>query len=227
MTYNEITKGRFLRRPNRFIADVDINGEEMRVHVKNTGRCRELLVPGAEVILSGSRNPGRKTPYDLVAVYKGSRLINMDSYAPNLVFGEYLRSGALGFVPDYIKPECTHGDSRFDFYFEVGDRKVFAEIKGVTLENAGVVRFPDAPTERGRKHMRGLARCTAEGYEAWAVFVVQMENVLYFEPNASTDPEFSEVLLEAEDAGVRILAYDCKVSENSLNIGKPVDIRLR
>ena len=226
MTYNEITEGRFLRRPNRFIADVEINGEGIRVHVKNTGRCRELLVPGARVLLTKSGNPKRKTPYDLVAVYKGSRLINMDSYAPNIVFGEYLRSGALGFVPDFVKPECTHGDSRFDFYFEVGDRRIFAEIKGVTLESGGVVRFPDAPTERGRKHLRGLARCVDEGYEAWAVFIVQMENVLYFEPNCATDPEFAEALRDAEKSGVRILSYDCKVRENSLNIGNPVEIRL-
>ena len=226
MRYERIRQARFLRRPNRFIAHVELDGAETVCHVKNTGRCRELLVPGAEVYVQRSSNPARKTAWDLIAVRKGARLINMDAAAPNAVFGEWLRAGGPGFVPALIRPECVHGDSRFDFYLEHGGRRIFAEIKGVTLEEDGVVRFPDAPTERGTKHLRGLKACLAEGYEAWAVFVVQMRGVSRFEPNRKTDPAFADALAEAAAAGVRVLALDCSVTPDSIAIADPVPVRL-
>lgn len=226
MRYERIRQARFLRRPNRFIAHVELDGAETVCHVKNTGRCRELLLPGAEVYVQRSSNPARKTAWDLIAVRKGARLINMDAAAPNTVFGEWLRAGGPGFAPKLIRPECVHGDSRFDFYLEHGGRRIFAEIKGVTLEEDGVVRFPDAPTERGTKHLRGLKACLAEGYEAWAVFVVQMRGVSRFEPNRKTDPAFADALAEAAAAGVRVLALDCSVTPDSIAIADPVPVRL-
>ncbi len=226
MRYKRIRQARFLRRPNRFIAHVELDGAETVCHVKNTGRCRELLVPGAEVYVQRSSNPARKTAWDLIVVRKGARLINMDAAAPNAVFGEWLRAGGPGFAPALIRPECVHGDSRFDFYLEHGGRRIFAEIKGVTLEEDGVVRFPDAPTERGTKHLRGLKACLAEGYEAWAVFVVQMRGVSRFEPNRKTDPAFADALAEAAAAGVRVLALDCSVTPDSIAIADPVPVRL-
>lgn len=226
MRYERIRQARFLRRPNRFIAQVELDGAETVCHVKNTGRCRELLVPGAEVYVQRSSNPARKTAWDLIAVRKGARLINMDAAAPNAVFGEWLRAGGPGFAPELIRPECVHGDSRFDFYLEHGGRRIFAEIKGVTLEEDGVVRFPDAPTERGTKHLRGLKACLAEGYEAWAVFVVQMRGVSRFESNRKTDPAFADALAEAAAAGVRVLALDCSVTPDSIAIADPVPVRL-
>ena len=182
MKYKNIHEGIFIERPNRFIARVVIDGEEQICHVKNTGRCRELLVPGARVLLEEASNPQRKTRFDLVKVYKGERLVNMDSTAPNAVFGEFLRAGGLGFVPDYVKAEYSHGDSRFDYYFEYGNTKAFAEVKGVTLEEDSIARFPDAPTERGIKHLRGLMDCVEQGYEAYAVFVIQMRGINQFRP---------------------------------------------
>lgn len=164
MKYENIRKAVFLRRPNRFIAHVSLDGVETVCHVKNTGRCRELLVPGAEAYVQRAANPARKTAWDLIAVRKGERLINMDAAAPNAVFAEWLRSGGAGFVPELLRPECVHGDSRFDFYLEYENRRIFAEIKGVTLEDQGIVRFPDAPTERGAKHLRGLRACLEEGF---------------------------------------------------------------
>ncbi len=226
MKYENIRRAVFLRRPNRFIAHVELDGAETVCHVKNTGRCRELLVPGAEVYLQRAANPARKTAWDLIAVKKGERLINMDAAAPNVVFGEWLRAGGPGFVPEYLRPECVHGDSRFDFYLEHRGRRIFAEVKGVTLEEDGVVRFPDAPTERGAKHLRGLRACLEEGYEAWAVFVIQMKNVLFFEPNRKTDPAFAEALSAAAAAGVKILALDCTVTADSLVIADSVPVRL-
>ena len=226
MIYENMLSAVFLDRPNRFIANILIDGEMAVCHVKNTGRCRELLVPGADIIVQRSDNPNRRTKYDLISVYKGTRLINMDSAAPNAVFGEWLKAGGAGEIPTLIKPECTHGDSRFDFYFEIGDRRIFAEVKGVTLEENGIVRFPDAPTERGAKHLRGLSNCTDEGYESWAVFVIQMDDVKYFEPNTARDPVFSAELRRAAEAGVRLMALDCKVGKDSLSIAKPVEIRL-
>lgn len=183
MTYPNSIPARFLSRPNRFVAQVELDGVETTVHVKNTGRCRELLVPGARVWLVKSDNPSRKTAYDLVAVEKGDRLINMDSQAPNAVFGEWAQ--ARCFVPGLtlLKPEYKHGDSRFDFYWEAGDRKGFVEVKGVTLEQNGAVYFPDAPTQRGIKHLHGLTTCLDEGYEAAVCFVIQMEQADFFSPN--------------------------------------------
>ena len=226
MTYDNIFEAVFLDRPNRFIAHILLDGEKQVCHVKNTGRCRELLVPGAAVYVQKAANPARKTAYDLIAVWKGGRLINMDAAAPNKVFAEWLRAGGPGFVPELIRPECVHGDSRFDFYFEHGGKRAFAEVKGVTLEEDGVVRFPDAPTERGVKHLRGLARCVEEGFEAYAVFIIQMKGVKVFEPNRATDPEFAQALAQAARAGVKLIALDCYVTKDSLTAGEPVEIRL-
>ena len=226
MIYERVVPAVFLSRPNRFIARVQLEGRETVVHVKNTGRCRELLVPGATVYIQDNHRPERKTSYDLIAVQKGDRLINMDANAPNAVFGEWLRAGGLGFVPDLIRPETVHGDSRFDFYFEHEGRACFAEVKGVTLEEEGVVRFPDAPTERGVKHLNGLQRCLREGYEAMAVFVIQMKDVQRLEPNRATHPAFADALAAASTAGVRLLALDCQVAPDRLEIADPVPIRL-
>ena len=226
MRYNNIFKAEFLSRPNRFIAKVLLNGRTETVHVKNTGRCGELLVPGAQVFLEKGTSPGRKTEYDLVTVRKGSRLVNMDAQAPNRVFYEFAQSGR--FMPDLtlIKPEYRLGDSRFDFYMESGQRRILAEIKGVTLERDNVVLFPDAPTERGLKHVRELTELCKEGYECAVVFVVQMEGASYFTPNAETDPKLSRALAEARTAGVHILAYECSVSETEMNITVPVKVIL-
>lgn len=226
MTYDNIHEAVFLDRPNRFIAHILLNGQKQVCHVKNTGRCKELLLPGAEIYVQHSPNPARKTAYDLIAVRKGQRLINMDAVAPNKVFGEWLSAGGPGYVPELIRPECVHGDSRFDFYFEHGGRKAFAEVKGVTLEDDGVVRFPDAPTERGVKHLHGLIRCVQEGFEAYAVFIIQMKGVKYFEPNRATHPEFAEALIQAAQAGVKLLALDCDVEKDSLRAGDLVEIHL-
>ena len=225
MTYDKLLPATFVCRPNRFIAQVLLDGRPLVCHVKNTGRCRELL-PGARVLVQMSDAPKRKTPCDLIAVWKGERLINMDAMAPNRVFGEWLAAGGLGFTPELIRPEYSHGDSRFDFYFEAGGRRCLAEVKGVTLEEDGVVRFPDAPTERGVKHLRGLVRALGEGFETWAVFIVQMRGVKYFEPNRATHPAFADALTEAWDAGVRILALDCLVTESGITAGEPVELRL-
>ena len=226
MTYPNSIPARFLSRPNRFVAQVELDGVETTVHVKNTGRCRELLVPGARVWLVKSGNPSRKTAYDLVAVEKGNRLINMDSQAPNAVFGEWAQAGC--FVPGLtlLKPEYKHGDSRFDFYWEAGDRKGFVEVKGVTLEQNGAVYFPDAPTQRGIKHLHGLTTCLDEGYEAAVCFVIQMEQADFFSPNDETHPAFGEALRQAHAAGVRVLALSCSVTPDSLSISAPVPVRL-
>ena len=226
MTYESIFEAVFLDRPNRFIAHVFLDGHEQVCHVKNTGRCRELLVPGAAVYIQKAANPARKTAYDLIAVRKGGLLINMDAAAPNKVFGEWLAAGGPGFVPELIRPECVHGDSRFDFYFEHDGKRAFAEVKGVTLEEDGVVRFPDAPTERGVKHLRGLAHCVEEGFEAYAAFIIQMKGVKYFEPNRVTHPEFAQALCQAAQAGVKLIALDCEVGKSSLVAGDRVEIRL-
>ena len=226
MLYSDIHEGVFIDRPNRFIADVMIDGVPVVCHVKNTGRCRELLVPGAKVLLEKSANPTRKTQYDLVKVYKGNRLVNMDSNAPNTVFGEFLRSGGLGFTPDYVKAEHTHGDSRFDYYFEHDGKKAFAEVKGVTLEDGNIARFPDAPTERGIKHLRGLMECVKQGYEAYAVFVIQMRHIDQFRPAWDKHREFGLALQEAAKAGVKVLAFECDVTRDGLSIADPVPVNL-
>ena len=217
--------GVFVNRPNRFVAHVEIDGVVQVVHVKNTGRCRELLPVGAKVWCLESDNPNRKTKYDLITVQKGERLINMDSQAPNAAVGEWLRSGGLGLVEN-IKAEANEGDSRFDFSFTKDGRKCFLEVKGVTLENDGVCAFPDAPTERGAKHLRGLARLAKEGYGAYVLFVIQMADVKYMHPNDQTDPAFGAALREAAECGVKILAVDCAVTENSMNVRLPVLVKL-
>jgi len=227
MLYSNIHEGIFIDRPNRFIANVLVYGAKEIVHVKNTGRCKELLVPGARVLLEKSSNPERKTKYDLIKVYKGERLINMDSNAPNAVFGEFLRAGGLGFVPELVKPEYRHGDSRFDFYFEHDGKKAFAEVKGVTLEENNIARFPDAPTERGIKHLNGLIECIRQGYEAYAVFVIQMRHIDSFEPAWHKHREFGLALQAAAAAGVKVLAFDCEVTENGLSIAENIKINLK
>ncbi len=226
MKYNKVINGRFLERPNRFIAYVDIDGEGHTVHVKNTGRCKELLTPNAKVILEESSNPNRKTKYDLIAVYKGHRLINMDSLAPNKVVSEYLEAGRLIKKPDLIKAEYKHGNSRFDFYAEAQGKKYLIEVKGVTLEEDNIVMFPDAPTERGIKHINELVEAQKQGFISYIIFVVQMNNVKYFTPNAKTHKAFADALIRAKNKGINIMALDCIVTENSLTINKDVNIIL-
>ncbi len=223
MNYKRISKGKFLSRPNRFIAYAEVDGRIEKCHVKNTGRCRELLTEGCTVYLERAENPARKTLFDLVAVEKGKRLINMDSYAPNLAAAEFLPK----LFPDgKLRAEYKYGNSRFDFYIEEDGRKILLEVKGVTLENDGIVMFPDAPTERGAKHVAELIKCLDEGYEAYLLFVIQMNEVKYFTPNRVTDPKFSDTLKSASEQGVKILAYDCIVTPESMVINKPVEIKL-
>lgn len=226
MQYGKILPARFLSRPNRFVARVEAEGEELVCHVKNTGRCRELLVPGATVWLEESPNPSRKTKFDLIAVEKGDRLINMDAQAPNKVFGEWVAAGGFREGLTLLRPETTYGSSRFDFYLESSKSRGFVEVKGVTLEEDGVVRFPDAPTLRGVKHLDELVKAHEAGYEAAVCFVIQMENVRWFAPNDVTHPEFGQALRRAAQAGVEILAMDCAVTPQSLTMGKSVPIRL-
>ena len=237
MTYQDIHAARFIARPNRFIARVELDGREETVHVKNTGRCKELLVPGCTVYLEGSGNPQRKTKYDLVAVEKlrpglPPLLINMDSQAPNKVFGEWMGSGlgeALGLPrPTLLRSETTWGDSRFDFYWEglESGRKGFVEVKGCTLEEDGLALFPDAPTQRGVKHVRELIACHQAGYEAAVCVVIQMEGMEAFSPNDRTHPGFGAALREAAAAGVKVLAVECAVTTDSLVMTRPVAVRL-
>lgn len=224
MRYDNIVRGRFLSRPNRFIALVDIDGAETVCHVKNTGRCRELLVPGAEVYLVPGTAPGRKTPYDLVAVDKSGVLINMDAQAPNRVFAEFART----FDPQAlsVRPEFRFGDSRLDFCLERPDGLHLVEVKGVTLESGGHARFPDAPTERGVKHIRELMRAVEQGHRATAFFVVQMAQVTDFAPNDDTHPAFGAALRQAIAAGVQVAAYACRVTPDTMSIDRPVPVIL-
>ena len=225
MTYKNMVPGRFLSRPNRFIAHVEIEGNMEIVHVKNTGRCQELLPEGAQVWCEKSDNPNRKTKYDLICVQKGDRLINMDSQAPNTAAGEWLRSGGLGAVTD-VRAEVKFENSRFDFSFQKDGKPCFMEVKGVTLENDGICAFPDAPTTRGAKHLRELIRAVEAGYQAYVLFVIQMENVRYLRPNDATDPEFSEALRQAARAGVQVLALDCEVTPGSMKMRQIVPVCL-
>ena len=225
MHYPNMVPGTFLSRPNRFIAHVEISGEAEVVHVKNTGRCRELLPRGAQVWCQKSGNPNRKTKYDLITVRKGDRLINIDSQAPNIAAGEWLKAGGLGSIKN-LKAESRHGDSRFDFSFTLDGRRCFLEVKGVTLEDDGVCAFPDAPTERGAKHLRGLTQAAKDGYGAYVLFVIQMSDVKYLHPNDATDPDFGTALREAAANGVQILAMDCAVTEDSMEIRLPVLVKL-
>ena len=243
MRYNNIRKAKFIERLNRFIAKIEIDGEVVDCHVKNTGRCKELLLPGADIFVQESDNPNRKTKYDLISVYKGNLLINMDSQVPNKVVGEWLTKGHLFENVSLIKPEKIYGKSRFDFYVEadcdnkdnheksfVDDahlkRKAFIEVKGVTLEFDGVVKFPDAPTERGIKHLNELAEAMREGYEAYVIFVIQMKGMKYFTPNADTHKAFADTLKDVAEQGVKIFAYECEITEDSIEIVKEVPVRL-
>ena len=226
MKYENTKRAVFLDRPNRFIAHVDLNGQTETVHVKNTGRCKELLIPGTEVILEESVNPARKTKYDLICVNKSGRGINMDSQVPNKAAAEWIRAGRLFPEEVTLKTEKVYGNSRFDIYVESPCRKAFIEVKGVTLEENDIARFPDAPTQRGVKHVEELIRCQEDGYEAYLLFVIQMKGIREFEPNWSTHPQFGEVLQKAQNAGVHLLAYDCLIREDYIEIQDPVPIRL-
>lgn len=225
MRYENMVPGIFLARPNRFIAHVEIAGQVEICHVKNTGRCRELLPAGAQVWCQRFDNSNRKTKFDLITVKKGRRLINMDSQAPNAAAKEWLLAGGLGDISD-LKGEYTHGDSRFDFSFVKDGRRCFLEVKGVTLEDDGVCAFPDAPTERGAKHLRGLAELAKAGFGAYVLFVIQMADVAYLHPNDATDPNFGKCLREAAAAGVNVLAVDCQVTVDSMTIGNMVEVRM-
>lgn len=234
MVYEKIVPGIFLARPNRFIAHVDVGGRVEVCHVKNTGRCRELLLPGVKVWLEESENPARKTRYDLIAVEKeredGPLFINMDSQAPNRVFGEWAAAGGLGFVPTLLRPEMTYGNSRFDYYWEFSKegslRRGFWEVKGVTLEEKGVARFPDAPTLRGMKHLEELILARRAGYEAGVCFIVQMAGMDRVEPNDTTHPEFGAALRRAARAGVEVLALECRAEPGRLEAGGKLPVRL-
>lgn len=226
MTYSQVLPARFLARPNRFVAQVEVDGRTETVHVKNTGRCRELLIPGRTVYLTPGTNPKRKTPYDLIAVDKDGLLVNMDAQAPNQVFDEWARAGH--FVPGLtlLRPETTWGSSRFDFYWEAGPRRGFVEVKGCTLEEDGHCRFPDAPTTRGVRHLQELTACLQDGYEAAVCFVIQMAGMKDFAPNDATHPEFGAALREAARAGVQVLAQECTVTPDTLTMAKPVAVKL-
>ena len=225
MHYENMVPGVFIARPNRFIAHIEIDGQVEVCHVKNTGRCRELLTPGAQVWCQYSDNPNRKTKYDLITVKKGDRLINMDSQAPNIAVKEWLLSGGLGEISE-LKPEYTHGDSRFDFSFLLDGKRCFLEVKGVTLENDGICAFPDAPTDRGVKHLKGLTQAAKDGYGAFVLFVIQMPDVKYLRPHDERDPAFGAALREAAENGVTVMAMDCGVTEDIMQIRLPVLVRL-
>ena len=228
MTYENLKKAVFVSRPNRFVAHVLLDGVDTTVHVKNTGRCREILRPGATVLLEQGRNPGRKTPYSLIAVYKGDVLINIDSQAPNLAVAEALKGARIEeFGPvTHLKREVTFGSSRFDIYYEDSSNKGFIEVKGVTLETGGTALFPDAPTVRGARHVWEMTEAVKAGFKGCIFFLIQMKGVDYFTPNRLMDPEFSRALMEASQNGVEILAYDCEVRENSMELGNKIPVVL-
>ena len=225
MRYENMVPGVFLERPNRFIARVEIGGNVETVHVKNTGRCRELLPQGARVWCQRSGNPARKTAFDLITVQKGERLINMDSQAPNRAAMEWLRAGGLGPLRN-LRAETVHGSSRFDFSFTREEKPCFLEVKGVTLEENGICAFPDAPTERGTRHLRELRKAVQDDYGAYVLFVIQMADVRYLIPNAGTDPAFAEALRSAKQGGVHILAMDCTVTPDEMTIRNPVEVNV-
>ena len=225
MRYGNMVEGIFVNRPNRFIAHIEIDGTVEICHVKNTGRCRELLPRGARVWCLDAQSATRKTRYDLIAVRKGSRIINMDSQAPNAAAREWLEGGGLGEIAQ-LRSETKMGQSRFDFSFYKDGKQCFLEVKGVTLENDGICAFPDAPTERGAKHLRELAALAEKGYGAYVLFVIQMKDVHYLHPNDDTDPAFGKALREAAGAGVEIIAVDCRETPDRMDIGDPVPVRL-
>ena len=226
MKYNDIFEGVFIERPNRFIAKVRVGGEEKICHVKNTGRCRELLISGTRVYLEHSPAAGRKTQFDLIAVEKNGALFNIDSQAPNKVFGEWVRSTDFFGELSLIRPETFFGNSRFDFYLEAKDRKIFVEVKGVTLEKDGILLFPDAPTERGAKHLSELTEAIKQGYEAYVFFIIQTDKCGYFTPNTETDPNFAQKLRKAKEAGVNICALTCNVTPDSLSVKEFTEVRI-
>ena len=225
MIYKNIKSGKFISRPNRFTAYIEIDGIVQICHVKNTGRCAELLIPVADVFVQESDNPDRKTKYDLISVYKGDMLVNMDSQAPNKVFGEWIKSCNFFGKVDFVKPECRYKNSRFDFYIETGDKKIFVEVKGVTLEHDGVLSFPDAPTERGVKHLKELCCAKEDGYEAYVFFIVQMDKAKYFTANREKHAAFADALIEARDAGVKIKCLKCSVTKDTLEANDFVNVR--
>lgn len=228
MRYENIKKARFLARPNRFIAHAELDGQEVICHVKNTGRCRELLIPDETTVYiqDHGEDTKRKTRYSLIGVEKGNLMINMDSQAPNKVVKEWIQAGE--FLPGitFMKPEKKYGNSRFDFYLEQGERKIFLEVKGVTLEEDGVAMFPDAPTERGVKHIEELIACKQDGYDAYIVFVVQMAGMKVFRPNEKTQPEFGEALRKARSHGVEIIVKNCMVTPDELKIVDSLPLEL-
>ena len=228
MEYGNMVEARFLRRVNRFTAFVELNGQEEMVHVKNTGRCKELLIEGARVFLEEADKEGRKTKYSLIAVYKEDMLVNMDSQAPNQMAAEALAEGKIEEIGEvgFLKREVNYENSRFDLFYQKGEKKGFIEVKGVTLEGNGIAKFPDAPTERGAKHLRELIKAKEEGYEAAALFVIQMKGVQEFRPNEERDKNFTAALKEAAKAGVKILAYDCRVQVGKVYIDQKVPVNL-
>lgn len=226
MHYSNIEKGIFLSRPNRFLAHVVVDGKEVVCHVKNTGRCKELLIPNCEVYVQPHDNPNRKTEYSLISVQKGNRLVNIDSQAPNIAVKEWLEHNQIIQQIRKIYPEKKYYNSRFDFYLEREERPAYVEVKGVTLEENGVVLFPDAPTERGIKHVYELCQCKKDGFDAYIIFVIQMQNVRYFTPNIKTHPAFGEALQHAKERGVNILAFDCKVTPDSMSISSRIPVHL-
>ncbi len=229
MKYSKMTEGVFIRRPNRFIAEVAIGGRVEKAHVKNTGRCRELLKEGTPVLLEPADNPSRKTKYSLINVRKEQQWVNMDSAAPNVVVEEMVREGRLFSDVTCLQREKRFGNSRFDLYVETGDpadRRIYIEVKGVTLEEKGIARFPDAPTVRGLKHIHELTEAVRQGYEAWIIFVIQMKGIRWLEPNMRTQPEFGEALWKAREAGVHLAAFDCLVGTDSLKIDGRIPVNL-
>lgn len=224
MIYKNIKPAKFISRPNRFIANIEINGNYEICHVKNTGRCREFLIQGADIFVQEFDSITRKTKYDLISVYKKDCLINMDSQVTNKVIQEWMQDGFLFENISLIKPESKYKNSRFDFYVEAGARKIYIEVKGVTLEEDGVVMFPDAPTERGVKHLRELEECMEEGFEAFVIFVIQMSDVKVFKANEEMHKAFAETLARVHHKGVQVLAYECLVTENSIKISKQVPV---
>lgn len=224
MKYANIKEGIFIERVNRFIAHIDIDGKVEVCHVKNTGRCKEILVKGCKVFVQEFDSKIRKTKFDLISVYKGNRLINIDSQVPNKMFSEWVKLGNLFKDIKVFKSEVFYKNSRFDFYVEYEDKKAFIEIKGVTLENEGVVLFPDAPTSRGVKHLKELVSAREEGYEAYVIFIVQMEGVKYFTPNYETHKEFGDTLSFCKNNGVNILAFDSVVSKDEIYIKDSVKV---
>lgn len=228
MTYDNIVEGIFIKRINRFVAIVLINGKEETVHVKNTGRCKELLIQGAKIYLQKSNNENRKTKYSLISVYKGDMLVNIDSQVPNYVVYESILNNKIKELKnvDFIKKEVTYGNSRFDIYYEKGNVKGYIEVKGVTLEKNKIAMFPDAPTERGSKHLKELVKGSKEGYTNYIFFLIQMEDIWEFTPNIETDEKFTKELINAHNNNVKLLCYNSFVTKESIIINKRMNYKL-